>query len=538
MLEAADLSDITGVKPPEPVPAASVEIIPEDITLPKFDLKAMSRQQKETAVGIIQEKRRRFIRREAQAGNYVPFIQLMLTTFDPRPDAYPHHLPFKLYPYQKFHVREIVESIRTGVDLFDEKSRDMGISWLVLSVLFGMWIFEDGFQALLGSRKEDYVDNGTLDSLYGKFDYFIEHIKDPLILPKGFDSKKHRTYMKLANPENGNMLKGESSNKNFSRGGRYKVVFFDEFGFWPDARQSWTAAGDATKCRLAVTTPPDEPSFAKVVRFSGQIKVVTLHWRMHPKKDDAWYDYERGRRTEDEVLHELDISWEYTSTGRPYPEVDQVKFGQWGYDPTLPLYASIDLGLDGLAIGWYQPVKNSDWVTLIDAYETSGKVIDWALPLFGKDIDPRHIYDDATLKMIEQVKYWKPPILYGDPSGNAAHIESNKSAYTIMAENGLPVQVNTMENTWPPRRDKAKMLLMRVRVNDTPRTKWWMDCMKNARYPKRDADTSQSTAPITKPVHDWTSHHRTQFEFFAVNYRPKSPEVVRHRQSPLQSLIY
>jgi phage terminase large subunit len=234
---------------------------------------------------------------------------------------YPHHLDFTLYPFQEEEVIELVKAIREGYDYFIEKSRDMGASWIVAAVIFWMWLDDDGFQALMGSRKEDYVDNGTLDSLFGKLDYFIQTIKDKSLLPKGFNNKKHRTYMKLVNPENGNVMKGESANKNFSRAGRYKVVFFDEFGFWPDARNSWTAAGDATKCRLAVTTPPDEPSFAKVVRFGNKIKVRSLHWRLHPKKDDDWYLSEKSRRTEEEVLHEIDISWEYSSVGKPYPEI-------------------------------------------------------------------------------------------------------------------------------------------------------------------------------------------------------------------------
>lgn len=498
-----------------------------------LDPTTMTRAQKEYVAAAIMERNRRMGRKDA-----VFFINNYLKTFDPRPDAFPHDLDFKLYEFQAEEIIELVKAIREGYDYFVEKSRDMGVSWLVAAVIFYMWLFDDGFQGLIGSRKEDYVDNGTLDSLFGKLDYFIRTIKDKTLLPEGFDIKKHRTYMKLSNPANGNMLKGESANKNFSRGGRYKVVFFDEFGFWPDARNSWTAAGDATKCRLAVTTPPDEPSFAKVVRYAGKAKVSTLHWRKHPKKDDAWYQYEQSRRTKEEVMHEIDISWEYSSTGRPYPEIDTVTFGQFAYDPLMPLYASIDLGLDAIAIGWYQPVQNSDWITLIEAYEVSNQIIDWTLPLFGKDIDPRFTYSDDDLAFINSVRMWKPPIMYGDPSGNQRHVESGVSPYTILGQNGLPVTVNTLENEWAPRRDATKKLLQRLRINDNPRTKWWYECMKSARYPKRDPETSQSTEAIKKPVHDWTSHHRTQLEFFAVNYRPVKKQPQAHREAPVNTLIY
>ena len=479
------------------------------------------------------------------------FIENYLKTFDPRPEAYPHHLDFKLYDFQKEYVTGLVEAIRTGHDLLDEKSRDMGVSWLSLAVRLWMWLFEEGYQCLVGSRKEDYVDNGTLDSLFGKLDYFINNIKDPLILPQGFDTEKNRTYMKLVNPVNGNVIKGESANKNFSRGGRYKDVFFDEFGFWPDARNSWTAAGDASPCRHAVTTPPDEPSFARTLRYGDKIKVRTWHWSIHPKKDQKWYEYQKTRRTEEEILHELDISWEYSNVGRPYPEISQVVVGQHDYDSAVPLYVSIDLGLDGIAIGWYQPIPNTAFIKLIEAYETSDKIIDWCLPMFGQSeyiTEPicsacgkvhNFIYNDTDLTFIKRIKDWKPTVFFGDPSGKSRHVESGVSPYEILYEHGIEVQVNEAENNWVPRRDAAKRMLPKLVVNDTERTRWWMECMKNARYPKRDEETSQAVNAVAKPVHDWTSHHRTQFEFFCVNYKgdfepntmpitPKPPIAVKH----------
>jgi len=453
------------------------------------------------------------------------FINNYLKTYDPRPEAAPHHLDFTLYPFQEDYVRGTVDAIEKGYDIFDEKSRDMGASWLALAVRFWFWCTKDSYQSLLGSRKEEYVDDGTLKSLFPKLDYFIEHIKDPLLLPKGFDNKKHRTYMKLVNPENGNTITGESSNKNFSRAGRFDDVLFDELGFWPDARSSWTAAGDATRCRHAVTTPPDEPSFAKTLRHGDKIKVRTWHWTLHPGKDQAWYDYEKSRRTEEEVLHELDISWEYSGVGKPYPEIKHVTLGQYFYDPTLPLYISIDLGLDAVALGYWQPVRNSNYITLVEAYENYGKLIDWYAPMFGKPIDSRFTYTQEDIDFINIVKMWNGGIFYGDPSGKSKHVESNVSPYEILFNKyGIYVQTNDQENDWPSRRDAAKRLLSNLRVNDTPRTRWFIEAVSAARYPKRDEETSQSVTPISKPVHDWTSHHRTQMEYFAVNYNSEGSD--------------
>lgn len=469
------------------------------------------------------------------------FIKNYLLTFDPRPDVIPHDIPFELYDYEEELVDELLLAINDGYDAFLEKSRDMGASWTVLAVIFWCWLYMPGFQGLVGSRKEDYVDNGQLDSLFGKLDYFIRTIKDSLLLPKGFDNRKHRTYMKLVNPLNGNSIQGESANKNFSRAGRYTIVFFDEFAFWPDAKNSWQAAGDATKCRFAVTTPPNDPSYAKAVRFSGKIRVITLHWTKHPKKDEAWYADQQKRRTEDEMLHEIDISWEYSGSSRPYPEVDNLSFERYIFDPTSPIYISIDLGLDGVALGWYQPVKNSRFITMLEAYENNQRTIEWYYPFFGLDIDAdasdRWPYSDEDLEFIRHVREWGKGIFYGDPSGNQKHIESGISAYEKLRKQGIHVQSNTKQNDWVARRDQTKSLFGHLRLNDTPGVRWWHECVKASRYPKRE-DTSQATTPIAKPIHDWTSHHRTQTEFFAVNYNgqpePDSGIVTAGSKDPRQ----
>ena len=50
----------------------------------------------------------------------------------------------------------------------------------------------------------------------------------------------------------------------------------------------------------------------------------------------------------------------------------------------------------------------------------------------------------------------------------------------------------------------------------------------NAKYPER-ADTSTSTAPNYKPIHDWTSHYRTAFEYL-INYLLENPTAEKcHR---------
>lgn len=479
--------------------------------------------------------------RRRGATDRIFFVRNFLKTFDPRPEAYPHTIDFDPYGFQEDEIEEVYWCIKNSKDLFIEKSRDMGVSWLILAVILWCWLYEPGFQALIGTYIEDFVDNGELDSLFGKLVFMIQNIKDPLVLPRGFILDKHKTYASLTNPENGNAILGKAPTKKFGRSGRYTVVLFDELGFWQFAKQAWTAAGDSARCRIAVTTPPDEPSFAKQLREGGKIKVRTLHWRLHPDKDDAWYEYEKSRRTEEEVLHELDISWEYSRSAVVYPEARNLPFGRYPYSPSMPMYVTIDLGLDAIAIEWWQPVPNSHWWTLVYSWEKSDEAIEWFLPFWGFPISSEHNfeYDDDDLAAIEHVRKWKRSFFFGDPSGKQRHVEdpSKLSAYARLKKHGIIVQSNTADNDFSSRRDAAKLLLVKTQVNDVPSNRWTVDCWRLAHYPKR-REESNTTSEVTKPVHDYTSHHRTSMEFMAVNYEAYTQTLLQRNDAPVRKREY
>ena len=61
------------------------------------------------------------------------FFNYLLWTYNPRLDE--PHLPFILYPYQTKFVKDVVQSIENETDVWIEKSRDMGFSWLILVIL-------------------------------------------------------------------------------------------------------------------------------------------------------------------------------------------------------------------------------------------------------------------------------------------------------------------------------------------------------------------------------------------------------------------
>lgn len=260
-----------------------------------------------------------------------------------------HDRPFTTYPYQDLMILTTIDHIERGEDLAEEKSRDMGASWIKIACITWLWLKpEGGYDFLMGSRIENYVDKkGDMRTLFQKVRYLLKRL--PVwLLPKGFNARKHDHFMRLLNPASGSSITGESNNANFSTGGRYRGILMDEFGKWKDTDEAaWTATADATPCRMPVSTPFGAFGQYFQVITDGKTKKLTIHWSLHPLKSDGlycvypkpkdlpegkeinwlqwkgekawlrskWYDKECARRNVRTIAQELDI--DYIGAGSP-----------------------------------------------------------------------------------------------------------------------------------------------------------------------------------------------------------------------------
>ena len=444
------------------------------------------------------------------------FIENFGWTFDPRPQADPHHLPFFLYEYQKDAIRWLIDHIDNGRDGLLEKSRDMGVSWVFfVFVPLWYWLFRDGINLLMGSYKQDLVDNHTKDSLFGMIDYAIDGLPKWL-LPKGFSKDKHRHERRLVNPVNFNLIAGDTMNPDFGRGTRKTAVLFDELGSWDYARDAWESCTDVTACKIANSTPKGYNYYAKL-RNSG-MDVLTLHWKLHPLKDEQWYAFEKTRRTEEEVAQELDISYNKSQEGRVYPEWNEnnVEFGEFNYDPTLPLYVGWDFGRDDdTAIIWAQPFRNK--LRIVDTYHKSGKLIDFFIP-FVTGIIPsdNFTYTKQDLEKIEEHRYWKRGTHFGDPSGRFHNQVTNMTVLDVLGDAGIKVNFQDAWKEFPKRKTAAKTLIQAgIDLIKNKETDYFFMCMEQAAYPKVRVQGSPEVRSI-KPNHDWTAHYRSAFEYLAL----------------------
>ena len=453
------------------------------------------------------------------------FIDTFCYTFNPKQE--PFHLRFRLFPFQKRLVRDIVHAVRSGEDIFIDKTREMGVTYTTLAVFLWFWLYEPASNFLIGSRKEDYVDNrrgGTTgnkeESLFGKLDYMLSRLPT-FLLPKDWNRERHFTYMSLVNPQNGNAISGESSNPNFSRGGRQRAIFLDEFAFWDEGSAVWGATADTTNCRIVATTPGNKPSKAKRLRFGKdgeKIKIITLDYKLDPRKDRKWLDEQRTRRSTEDFNREIMVNWETSITGRVYPEIESAAYGDFPFLVNTQCYTSWDFGLDGTSLTlWQQNSANGKW-RVIDAFEKVDQPIQWFFPLFGKPMDSKFQYTDDDIKAMTTWSNYPKQIHFGDPDVAKRNYASPEvtSARLELQKIGIFVQ-SISRNDFFSRREITKVYLQKgIEINQGSRTEDWLEAIKQARYPQRE-ESSQATTPITLPIHDWTSHARTAMEYFFIN---------------------
>jgi hypothetical protein len=329
-------------------------------------------------------------------------------TYDPRPGK--GSLPFNLYPFQEDFIRNLVRCVEEGTDTLVEKSRDMGVSWLVLLGFQYLWQFQPSKNFLLGSRKEEYVDKlGDMSTLFQKIRFNL--YKQPVWMrPKGFESRRHDGFMKLINPETNNTITGESSNPDFSRSGRYSAILLDEFPKWPFGDPAWGAASQSSPCRIAVGTPYGKGNkFAKLRlgKPEERIKnIITLHWPLHPEKDEAWYENEKTRMTPDEVARELDIDYNLSVGGVVFKEFNgrahKIETA-YKFEPAWETLVTFDFGTTCCCL-----------LIQVDPYDTLHVFKEIILYENGNTEDIGQAYLDyaATLNLRSKIQF------YCDPAGN------------------------------------------------------------------------------------------------------------------------
>jgi hypothetical protein len=461
--------------------------------------------------------------RERCKNDPIFFINLFGFTFDPREGAPHPDLPFLMTDNRQYQM-EVIEWFTSLLDNQEdgllEKSREMGATWLFVAWLCHNFLFRKGFQALVGSRKEDLVDNWTLDSHFGKIAYFLEHLPRWL-LPKGYNPGQHRMKLKVVNPENGNVIIGESSNPNFSRQGRYTVIVMDEAAFWDDFEQAFRATTQSTPTRILISTvngPPEQNGFAKE-RFSGRHRIFTLHFSRDSAKNAEWERTQRSRMTKEDAAQELDIDYHRSGRGLVYPDFVHTKQGLYPWEPRWHLFVAWDFGIhDDTALIWIARNATTGKTRIVDCYSNRDKAIDFYVPFILGSFpdDNTHDYTELDKIIIADHAHFPRAMHYGDPDVYKRSVASGTSAYHVLAGHNIIIQTNQKDNDFAERKRKTELGIRNIEGINMPNCVEFYNALSNARFPQRNP-TSQSTNEKIKPIHDGTSHYRSALEYYFVN---------------------
>jgi len=201
-------------------------------------------------------------------------------TTNPRKNG--RDLPFNLYPFQEWCIQEWVKNIEEQHDFGIEKSRDMGVTWMIMMIFLWGWLFKDGWNFHCGSKREQEVCNAIVDpdsTLFGKFRYALQ--KMPRWMRPEYNDKK----LSILNMQNNNILTGESANPAFGRSRRYRAIFFDEFAFWENSEAAYEGCADTTNCRIITSTPYGEGNYFFQLMHSQHNEV-----RIYPGNEDCLRD--------------------------------------------------------------------------------------------------------------------------------------------------------------------------------------------------------------------------------------------------------
>lgn len=263
------------------------------------------------------------------------FINNELKIFNPERD--PAIIPFRLWDFQWDYIENKLYGAYKKQDvLLNEKTRQMGFSWLYMA--FYLWgiLFDPAFTGFIMSYKEDLVDDGghrsTHNSLMGKIRFMLDQIDNELI-DKSVVLLK---YLRIRNTQTEAFIIGESTQSEAGRGGTYKIALWDETARTPKSEDIWASFQQASRSIHLNSTCQGKGNLFARLRWDvlDESQIVTSHWSEHPEKSTGKYTDEQGvltspwREVQKKILRptqlaqEVDINYDISAEGRVFNKLD------------------------------------------------------------------------------------------------------------------------------------------------------------------------------------------------------------------------
>jgi hypothetical protein len=453
-------------------------------------------------------------------------------------------LPFEVQIQLLDWINQCMNSSGTDRDGIVSKCRDMGATWTMCLYLTHGWLFKYPFNALLLSRNQSLVDSKSDDSMFSKIEFILNNLP-AWMMPAGFSlkDKRYNSELMLMNPETRAQIKGESTNSNAGRSGRYTLIVVDEAAFVPELSHVWAGLGATTFHRFAVSSESlkEGPTFWNLgVNNKNPVgkkpALFEMNWWDHPLHTVEWLNAERDRYAANNQMDEFeqeymrnpragDRNWVY-----PYASSLQID-SEVGLIDMGHLYASIDPGQrDQTAIVWIQ--EQGDKFAVVGAYESSGKPAAFYVSIITgvPDFTAEWVYTSADLQFMEwtaklPTQYLRNGSFFGDVSGHSVFGATMDSFYSVLEKGGIFVNKDRMPDgqaigyrrearTHKGRQEALRSMLPSFTFSNDYNAPYALRCLQENKYPP---ETGNAMTESRAAKHDDSSHIVTAFEYFAVH---------------------
>jgi phage terminase large subunit len=243
------------------------------------------------------------------------FINDFGVTVDPRNAGtdVPVVMPFILDPKQREWVEFTIQNWRDNEYGLTQKSRDCGLSWLLVAVSISICVLFENVAIGWGSFKKEKLDfRGEMGSLFEKGRAYLDGL--PLEFRAGYDPKTCDFERRLLFPHTHGSIIGDIGDE-IGRGGRTTLYFVDEAAHLEHDLMADAGLSKNTKCRQDVSSVRGmNNTFAQRAHRAG-IRKFTFHWRDNPRFSQA--DYAKFLELWGPVItaQELDINYQASLEG-------------------------------------------------------------------------------------------------------------------------------------------------------------------------------------------------------------------------------
>lgn len=267
--------------------------------------------------------------------------------------------PFRLRAYQRRVLREIWE--RPDKNILVEKTRQMGLSWMMAAIYAILILFGKNEQLLVLGKKEEFVDNSATDpnTLMGKIKFILENIRDPdlkIYVEKSIESK----YLFISNRYLRNSCHGESSGPSAGKGSTYSWVWWDEAAFTANDRAIFGGVSPNSKRLILISTPNGKDNvFYRLKRDMDEKKLpgwhkIRVHWNEFYSRE--WYQEQCQKLGGDPsvIASELDIDYEGSVSGKifyNFTEANYTTAAVWDWNLAGSTVLSFDFGISDQLTG-------------------------------------------------------------------------------------------------------------------------------------------------------------------------------------------